>query len=59
MDNKITSRSLLQENNQSFEEPTVIESSDLFAGRIEIHIRHDGQTYRLRITKNGKLIMNK
>jgi len=36
-----------------------IESRDLFAERKEVKIRHEGQVYRLRITKNGKLILNK
>jgi len=38
---------------------TVVESTRLMAGGNEIHIRHDGQTYRLRITKNRKLILTK
>jgi len=38
---------------------TVVESTRLMAGGNEIHIRHEGQTYRLRITKNGKLILTK
>ncbi|MFP4215774.1 MAG: hemin uptake protein HemP [Phycisphaerae bacterium] len=37
----------------------VIESSDLFAERNEVQIHHDGEVYRLRLTKNGKLILNK
>jgi len=37
----------------------VIESADLFAGRNEVQIHHDGEVYRLRLTKNGKLILNK
>lgn len=31
----------------------------LFKGRNEIVIRHKGEPYRLRITRNDKLIMNK
>ncbi len=31
----------------------------LFQGRQEILIAHKGETYRLRITKNGKLILTK
>jgi hemin uptake protein HemP len=34
-------------------------SEELFAGRHEIEIRHDGESYRLRITRNGKLILHK
>jgi hemin uptake protein HemP len=37
----------------------VIESSDLFADGNEVQIHHDGEVYRLRLTKNGKLILNK
>ncbi len=39
--------------------PRVIESATLFAGRREVDIRHGGETYRLRVTRNGKLILNK
>ena len=31
----------------------------LFQGSQEILIGHNGETYRLRITKNGKLILTK
>jgi hemin uptake protein HemP len=31
----------------------------LFGGHKEIQIRHGDQVYRLRITSNGKLILNK
>jgi len=37
----------------------LIDSSQLFGKSNEIMIRHGGAVYRLRITKNGKLIMNK
>jgi len=37
----------------------VIESKYLFADRKEVEIRHAGKTYRLRVTRNGKLILNK
>lgn len=37
----------------------VIESHCLFRGRQEICIVHNGETYRLRVTRNGKLILNK
>ena len=39
--------------------PGVIDSSRLFAGANEVRILHDGQLYRLRVTRNGKLILNK
>jgi len=37
----------------------LIDSSQLFGKEKEIMIRHEGAIYRLRITRNGKLIMNK
>ncbi len=32
---------------------------DLARGRTEVQIEHRGQIYRLRVTRNGKLILNK
>jgi len=44
-------------------EPTaqhrIIESADLFRGTNEIMIQHEGLVYRLKITRQGKLILNK
>jgi hemin uptake protein HemP len=37
----------------------VIESAYLLSDRKEVQIRHEGQVYRLRVTRNGKLILNK
>tara|TARA_Y100001933_G_C18624529_1_gene407770 strand:+ start:164 stop:370 length:207 start_codon:yes stop_codon:yes gene_type:complete len=37
----------------------VLESTVLFGERNEICIRHDGALYRLKITRQGKLILNK
>lgn len=34
-------------------------AAHLFQGRQEVLIAHKGETYRLRITKNGKLILTK
>jgi hemin uptake protein HemP len=39
--------------------PGVIQASLLFQGSQEILIEHNGETYRLRITKNDKLILTK
>jgi len=36
-----------------------IDSNDLFKGRKEIVIRHNQDRYVLRITRQGKLILNK
>lgn len=37
----------------------VLASETLFAGRREVVIRHDGHDYRLRITRQNKLILTK
>lgn len=39
--------------------PDAIPAGLLFQGSQEILIAHNGETYRLRITKNGKLILTK
>ncbi len=39
--------------------PVTVNSETLFAGRDEIRVMHRGQEYRLRITKQGKLILTK
>ena len=41
------------------QEPPVWHARDLFQGRREIVIHHDGQKYRLRITQQNKLILTK
>lgn len=38
--------------------PRSLESADLFDGTNEVLIQHRGREYRLRITQNGKLILN-
>ncbi|WP_318880832.1 hemin uptake protein HemP [Sinorhizobium meliloti] len=37
----------------------IVESHDLFRGHNEILISHDGAIYRMKITRQGKLILNK
>jgi hemin uptake protein HemP len=37
----------------------VMESAELFGGENEIGIVHQGAMYRLRVTRGGKLILNK
>jgi hemin uptake protein HemP len=37
----------------------VIDSQSLFEGHREVIIRHEGEIYRLRLTRNGKLILQK
>ena len=41
------------------EEPRVIDSRDILGDQVEIMIRHGEETYRLRVTRNGKLILFK
>jgi hemin uptake protein HemP len=40
-------------------QPVDLDTRELFAGRSEIRIAHDNAVYRLRITRAGKLILNK
>ena len=37
----------------------VVDSRDLFRGKRELQISHEGEVYRLRVTRNGRLILNK
>jgi hemin uptake protein HemP len=39
--------------------PRIIAAERLFEGQREIYIEHDGERYRLRITRRGKLILQK
>ena len=39
--------------------PATLDTASLFAGRSEIRLLHRGQEYRLRVTKQGKLILTK
>lgn len=41
------------------QQPRLIESAALLGGSREVHIRHEGQVYRLRVTRSGKLILHK
>jgi len=51
------------ETNQKIEirpaERKVLRSEELFGASREITIRHNGQEYRLQVTRNGKLILIK
>ncbi len=38
---------------------SVVDSRDLLRGKQELQISHEGEVYRLRITRNGRLILNK
>ncbi|MCA8983076.1 MAG: hemin uptake protein HemP [Planctomycetaceae bacterium] len=46
---------------QALPEPVLkkITFQQLAAGASEVLVEHDGQVYRLRLTRNGKLILNK
>lgn len=37
----------------------VIASTELLRGAVEVLIDHGGETYRLRLTRSGKLILQK
>ena len=41
------------------EEPRIIDSRDILGDQVEIMIRHGDESYRLRVTRNGKLILFK
>ncbi|WP_144859362.1 hemin uptake protein HemP [Mesorhizobium sp. J18] len=44
---------------QGLQAVRTIVSEDLFRGSHEIAINHSGAIYRLKITRQGKLILNK
>lgn len=39
--------------------PSVLSSKDLLGERRELVILHEGELYRLRVTRNNKLILTK
>lgn len=46
-------------HDESCAHPRVIDCDQLFQGRREIWIDHEGVRYRLRITRRNKLILQK
>jgi hemin uptake protein HemP len=40
-------------------QPVTLDVAKLFDGKSEIRLLHRGQEYRLRVTKQGKLILTK
>jgi hemin uptake protein HemP len=48
-----------QENAPTGGPPRVIRAEELFAGQREVWIELDGVRYKLRITRRGKLILQK
>ncbi|MBB4124028.1 hemin uptake protein HemP [Martelella radicis] len=53
-DDKTTARAEASENSAP-----VLQSETLFKGGNEVIIRHQGADYRMKITRQGKLILNK
>jgi hemin uptake protein HemP len=47
------------DENAPSDAPPVVDARHLFGGRREVWIEHDGVRYRLRITRRGKLILQK
>lgn len=47
------------QNSTTVSNAAVYDSEDLFKGTTEIGIEHGGAVYRLKITRQGKLILNK
>ena len=48
-----------REDDKPQEPQRVLKADELFAGRREVWIELDGVRYRLRITRRGKLILQK
>ena len=40
-------------------QPAILDTAELFDGTSEVRLVHRGQEYRLRITRQGKLILTK
>ena len=60
VDHRFRLRPLSQQHTDRQPEPVrTISSEALFQGRTEIAIDHSGSIYRLKITRQGKLILNK
>ncbi|WP_339758496.1 hemin uptake protein HemP [uncultured Hoeflea sp.] len=59
MENNSSGHSSLSRDIEFSKFDRVIESRSLFGESREVAIEHDGAIYRLKITKQGKLILNK
>nr|WP_293292466.1 hemin uptake protein HemP [Oricola sp.] len=57
--NKLGAETMDKAERTTIDGKTVYESSNLFRGSTEIGIEHEGAIYRLKITRQGKLILNK
>jgi hemin uptake protein HemP len=49
----------IEQSTEPSQLPRTWESAELFGDSKLIHIEHTGETYQLRITRQGKLILNK
>jgi hemin uptake protein HemP len=49
----------LMPRSESLPSVRTLDSRNLFGSEHEIRIAHEGQEYRLRVTRNGKLILTK
>jgi hemin uptake protein HemP len=56
---KLDSPDIEADPKQRSGQPGILPAKQLFQGGQEILIDHQGEIYRLRITKNGKLILTK
>ncbi|WP_339743266.1 hemin uptake protein HemP [uncultured Rubinisphaera sp.] len=56
-DKEITPETL--KNTAVPEDKDFISFSQIAKGKREVLLEHEGQLYRLRLTRNGKLILNK
>lgn len=59
MSNKHRQPDATVETTRSDTSVTCLSSQQLFAGKQEVLIQHNGQLYRLRITRQNKLILTK
>lgn len=59
MDKDTPGNSAPEQPFEAFRADRIIKSRALFGERKEVAIEHDGAIYRLKITKQGKLILNK
>lgn len=58
-DNNVNESDCLSVSDSSELKMQFFNSAQLFGKNNEIQIMHEGELYRIRITRNGKLIMNK
>ena len=49
----------MSDQNENQSRARIIKSDEIFEGSREVLIQHEKDTYRLIITKSGKLVLNK